>query len=113
MPMVFCRGCAQHIHSEASTCPGCGAPQTTAAVKTEGYPTLAVISCVISAFNLLIIITDDLSDRDTVIGLITLAIISGIFGIASLQQRSPGHAMAVTGVVTSVLFLLVGIGSLI
>jgi hypothetical protein len=36
MSMVFCRGCAQQIHSEASTCPGCGAPQaaTTSAMDS-------------------------------------------------------------------------------
>lgn len=112
--MVFCLGCAQQIHSEASTCPGCGAPQAdaTSAVRSAGHPTLAVISCVISAFNLLIVMTDDLNDQDTIIGLITLAMTSGIFGIASLQQKKPGHTLAVIGVAASVLFLLIGIGSL-
>ena len=27
MSMVFCRGCAKEIHSTASACPQCGAPQ--------------------------------------------------------------------------------------
>ncbi|MGE8175672.1 DUF805 domain-containing protein [Pseudomonas fluorescens] len=50
MSMVFCRGCAKEIHSTATTCPQCGAPQAfqptraaSNAVPETGNPYLEVL----------------------------------------------------------------------
>lgn len=40
MSMVHCRGCGKEIHSEAQTCPSCGAPQniSASASSANGIP---------------------------------------------------------------------------
>jgi uncharacterized membrane protein YhaH (DUF805 family) len=50
MSMVFCRGCAKEIHSTATACPQCGAPQAfqqthtaSNAVPETGNPYLNVL----------------------------------------------------------------------
>jgi uncharacterized membrane protein YhaH (DUF805 family) len=50
MSMVFCRGCAKEIHSTATACPQCGAPQAfqptpalSAGIPETGNPYLEVL----------------------------------------------------------------------
>lgn len=50
MSMVFCRGCAKEIHSTATACPQCGAPQMVqqtpmmpGAVSAQGNPYIEVL----------------------------------------------------------------------
>jgi len=113
MSSVFCRGCGQSIHAEALACPKCGAPQrAVAGARAQEHPTLAVISCVIAGITLLVVLGEDLDDRDTAVGSIMLALASGVCGAISLQLKKPGHILAVIGTVASAIFLLAGIGSL-
>lgn len=114
MSMVFCRGCGQSIHSEAASCPKCGAPQKSslALSRPKEHPTLAVISCVISGISFVAAMVDDLDHFDNIVGLIFLAVLGIVFGGASLIQKKPGHIPAVVGIVLSVLCLLIGVGSL-
>lgn len=37
---VFCRGCGKKIHTTATTCPGCGAKQTTISNKNRNVAIL-------------------------------------------------------------------------
>ena len=106
---AFCRACGQALHIEAIACPGCGAPQLH--VKLPMPPTgsnaLAVVSCVLSAFVLVIALFDASPwTHDEGVGGLLFTVPAAICGALSLHFKKPGRTTAVVGLVMASLGLL-------
>ncbi|MCG8292673.1 MULTISPECIES: DUF4190 domain-containing protein [Pseudomonas] len=113
MAMVYCRGCARQLHETAPTCPQCGAPQhaTSPTNPTTGEsPWMGITSLILGILCVLTLFDDADWDGETLLGMVMLSMAGLVLGIVSINQKKPGHGMAIAGVVMAVISLLCFIG---
>jgi len=117
MRLVHCRECGQPLHVEATACPHCGAPQRDAANGVVSKPAsglvLAIVSCVLGVLTLLGLLSDgSAADRDELLGGFCLSLIAIACGVLSIYHQKPGRIVAVVGLVTAGIALLICLANL-
>lgn len=117
MTFVHCRACGEPLHVQATACPHCGAPQPSADVpavsKPAGNPAPSIVSCVTGALMLLAVMSDGFpSDRDELLGALSLSLIAIVCGALSIHHQKPGRTAAVVGLVTAGIALLICLANL-
>ena len=114
MAMVFCRGCARHIHETAPMCPGCGAPQGLTppanGERRNGSLWMGITSLVLGIICGLALLDDSGWDRDTLTGLGLFSTTGLVLGIVSIKTKNSGTGLAIAGTVLSAVSLMLLVG---
>lgn len=115
--MIFCRFCGKEIHETAQVCTYCGGTQHSVAgpiphQTTDGTLWVPITSLVFGIICVLTLFDDSQWDKDTTIGLGSVATVGFVLGVISLNLQKTGKGMAITGVVLSSIALLAAFGML-
>ena len=117
-----CPYCNNPIPANANNCPGCGAqivqqqapapqviiqqtPQTPADEKAKSR-WMAITSMVLGILSLVSILSFDEFDEEEAFGVLLFMILALVFGIVSLCQKRDGKGMAIAGIVTAAIAIL-------
>lgn len=120
-----CPYCNNPIPANASNCPGCGAqivqqqapapqqpqviiqqePQAPADEKAKSR-WMAITSMVLGILSLVSILSFDEFDEEEAFGVLLFMILALVFGIVSLCQKRDGKGMAIAGIVTAAIAIL-------
>lgn len=117
-----CPYCNNPIPANANNCPGCGAqivqqqapapqviiqqtPQTLADEKAKSR-WMAITSMVLGILSLVSILGLDEFDEEEAMGVLLFMILALVFGIISLCQKRGGKGMAIAGIVTAAIAIL-------
>lgn len=110
MGMVFCRGCAKEIHETATSCPQCGAAQSSVVrAAPTAAPWLGIVSLVLGILSVLAFFDDGEWDRDTMVGLGMFSVAGLVCGIIGINKRS-GFGLAIAGTILCSVALLCLLG---
>jgi hypothetical protein len=106
--MIFCHGCGKSIHDSAPNCPHCGCLQQNTVVqnapkRNNGFFGLSIASLVLGIFCFLVAVDDSPWDEDTIIGFGLFSIVGLTFGLISIFNSERGRAMAIAGIVMTVI----------
>jgi uncharacterized membrane protein YvbJ len=110
MTMIFCRGCGKQIHDSAPQCPQCGALQTDHSPSSNAS-WMSIVSIIIGGFGFLGSFDFNPRDKDQVIGIVFLTVISIALAGISLHQGKPGRSLSIVAITLSVLGLLICFGN--
>lgn len=116
--MSYCRGCGQHIHETAISCPKCGALQSqhssdNAKALADGSLWLPVPALVCGLIAVLALLSPEAPDKDQILGIFLFAGVAVVLGSISLSRQKRGKGMAIAGVVLGVIGALAAIGLLV
>lgn len=104
----LCPFCKEEINKQAIKCKHCGSDLETK--SKEGSLWVSIVSLILGLISILALFDESEWDKDTYIGLFTFAI-SGLFlGIITINQKLNGRNIAIAGIVTSSIALLLFIG---
>ncbi len=110
MTMIFCRGCGKQIHESAPHCPQCGALQANNSTSSK-VSWMSIVAIILAGFGFLGSFDFNPRDKDQVIGIVFLTVISIALAGISLYQGKPGRNLSIVSITLSVLGLLICFGS--
>ena len=106
MTMIFCRGCGKQIHDSALHCPHCGAVQANNNTSPK-VSWMSIVSIIVGGFGFLGSFDFNPHDKDQVIGIVFVTVISIVLAGISLHQGKPGRSLSIVAITLSVLGLLI------
>jgi uncharacterized membrane protein YvbJ len=109
--MIFCRGCGKQIHESAPHCPQCGALQASSNSLSK-VSWMSIVAIIVGGFGFLGSFDFNPRDKDQVIGIVFLIVISIALAGISLHQGKPGRSLSIVAITLSVLGLLICFGHL-
>jgi hypothetical protein len=112
--MIHCRGCGQLIHETASTCPHCGAVQTSLVAATApvaGTLWLPVPSFISAVVAVLAFAGEEHPGRDLAAGIGLFAGVAIVLSGVALARQSRGRGLAIAAMVLGVIAALAALGS--
>ncbi|MCJ0766196.1 hypothetical protein [Variovorax terrae] len=104
--MAFCRGCAKELHDSAQSCPQCGAVQYPGMSSSPHWS--AIVTLILSVLLFLSVLSVDLWDTDSRVGIVLFSMFPISFGIYSLTEEKLRNEkwMSIVGIVLSALSVL-------
>lgn len=111
MTMIFCRGCGNQIHNSAPQCPQCGALQTNHRPSSNAS-WMSIVAIIVGGLGFLGSFDFNPREKDQVVGIVFLTVISLSLAGISLQRANPGRNLSIIAITLSVLGLLICFGNL-
>lgn len=115
--MAFCRCCGKEIHETAIACPFCGGqqkappPAQQSSDKAVGPIWAPIVSLVFGLLGFLAGFDEVKKwDTDTIVGVLFFCGVGIFFGSMTLSKQSNGRGMAIAGIVTASLGLVLALG---
>lgn len=118
--MAFCRCCGKEIHETAISCPGCGGAQSSATARSaapeqapgDGPIWVPIASLIFGIMVLLASFDDSKWDVESAVGAFLAILLAIVFGSLTLAKQSNGRGMAIAGIVTASIGMILMLASL-